>query len=131
MKKTILTSSILTMLLFNCLAINAAERQTELYPEVTTTATKEISTFCKAILKGDLQTVKKLIELGEDVNKKSLGMTPAHFAARYNKPEILKVLIANGANLKARCDRGYTIKKYAELSNADAAIEVLKNAMRK
>jgi len=58
-------------------------------------------------------------------------MTPAHFAARYNKPEILKVLIANGANLKARCDRGYTIKKYAELSNADDAIEVLKNAMRK
>ena len=131
MKKTILTSSIVTMLFFNCLAINAAERQTELYPDVTISANVEISTFCKAILQGDLQTVKKLIELGEDVNKKSLGMTPAHFAARYNKPEILKVLIENGANLKTKCDKGFTVKKYAELASADEALEVLKDAMKK
>ena len=131
MKKTILTSSIVTMLMFNCLPINAAEVKTEHYPNVTITVTKEISSFCKAIVQGDLETVKKLIELGEDVNKKSLGMTPAHFAARYNKPEILQVLIENGANLKTKCDKGYTVKKYAELSSADAALEVLKNAMNK
>ncbi len=131
MKKTILTSSILAMLMFNGLAINAAERHTELYPNVTINTTKEISTFCKAILQGDLETVKKLIDLGEDVNKKSLGMTPAHFAARYNKPEILKVLIENGANLKTKCDKGFTVKKYAELASADDALEVLKNAMNK
>lgn len=131
MKKTILTSSIVTMLFFNCLAINAAEVQTEHHPIVTINTTKEISSFCKAIVQGDLETVKKLIDLGEDVNKKSLGMTPAHFAARYNKPEILQVLINNGANLKTKCDKGFTVKKYAELSSADAALEVLKNAMNK
>ncbi|HCO86118.1 MAG TPA: hypothetical protein DIT95_21670, partial [Arenibacter sp.] len=47
----------------------------------------EISSFCKAIVEGDLETVKRLIELGEDVNQKSLGKTPAIFAARYNKVE--------------------------------------------
>ena len=89
------------------------------------------SAFCNAIMKGDIEAIKKMISLGEDVNQKSMGMTPAHYAARYNKAEILKVLIANGADLKKRCERGYTIKKYAELSNAIEALEVLKNATRK
>ena len=88
------------------------------------------SSFCNAIMKGDLDTVKKMISLGEDVNQKFMGMTPAHFAARYNKAEILEVLIANGADLKKRCDKGYTIKKYAELSNASEALAVLKSAVK-
>ncbi|WP_276165711.1 ankyrin repeat domain-containing protein [Zobellia alginiliquefaciens] len=89
----------------------------------------DVSTFCKAIMQGDVDTVKKLIELGEDVNKKSLGMTPAIFAARYNKAEILEVLINNGANLKIKCDKGYSVKKYAELSNASDALAVIETAM--
>ncbi len=131
MRKTIFTSAVLAVLMFNGLAVHANGNQTETNKEATSIAAYDISTFCKAILKGDVETVKKLIELGEDVNQKSLGMTPAHFAARYNKPEILKVLIANGANLKAKCDKGYTIKKYAEMANADDAMAVLKNAMKK
>lgn len=91
----------------------------------------EPSTFCKAIMKGDFETVKKLIELGEDVNQKSLGMAPIHFAARYNQAEILKLLIENGANVKKRSDQGYTAKKYAELSHATDALEVLEAAMKK
>jgi len=89
------------------------------------------SSFCMAIMKGELETVKKMIELGEDVNQKSLGMTPAHYAARYNKAEILELLIKNGANLKKRCDKGYTVKKYAELSNATAALNIINTAMDK
>ncbi|WP_019670995.1 ankyrin repeat domain-containing protein [Eudoraea adriatica] len=85
----------------------------------------EINSFCKAILKGDFETVKKLIELGEDVNEKSLGMTPAMFAARYNKAEILELLIQNGANLSAKNDQGYTAKKLAKLSKAKEALAVL------
>ncbi len=131
MKKAILSGVVLAALMFNGLALHANGNQTEINGLATSIAAYEISTFCKAILKGDVETVKKLIELGEDVNKKSLGMTPAHFAARYNKPEILKVLIANGANLKAKCDKGYTVKKYAEMANADDAMAVLKNAMKK
>ena len=94
----------------------------------TLTETGKISSFCKAIMQGDIETVKKLITLGEDVNKKSLGMTPAIFAARYNKAEILKLLIKNGADLKIKSDKGYTIKKYAELSNAIDALTVLEAA---
>ncbi len=91
--------------------------------------TVELSSFCKAIMQGDFDTVKKFIELGEDVNKKSMGMTPAIFAARYNKAEILELLIANGANLKIKSDKGYSVKKYAELSNATDALRVIETAI--
>lgn len=89
----------------------------------------DVSSFCKAIMEGDFNTVKRMIELGENVNQKSLGMTPAIFAARYNKAEILKLLIDNGANLKIKSDQGYTVKKYAELSNAHDALTVIETAM--
>ncbi|HDZ13329.1 hypothetical protein LCGC14_0822770 [marine sediment metagenome] len=85
----------------------------------------DISSFCKAIVKGDFETVKSLIELGEDVNQKTLGMTPAMFAARYNRVDILELLIEHGANLKMRSDCGFSVKKYAELSNATDALLIL------
>ena len=91
---------------------------------------EKLNSFCKAIIQGDIQTVKKLIALGEDVNKKSLGLTPAIFAARYNKAEILKVLILNGADLKIRSDRGYSITKYAESANAVDALAVINAELR-
>jgi hypothetical protein len=84
-----------------------------------------LSSFCNAIVKGDLKTVKSMIALGEDVNQKSVGMTPAIFAARYNKVEILEVLIANGANMKIKCDKGIDIKQYAEAANATEALKVI------
>lgn len=90
-----------------------------------------LSSFCNAILQGEIETVKRMIALGEDVNEKSLGMTPAIFAARYNKAEILQVLIANGANIKIKCDKGLSIKKHAELSNANDALEVIKENWKK
>ena len=68
--------------------------------------------------------------LGEDVNQKSLGMAPVHFAARYNKTDILQVLIAHGADLKRRCDKGYSAIEHAELSGAQEALAVIKNAMK-
>ena len=80
-------------------------------------------------MKGDIETVRSMIALGEDINRKSLGMTPAIFAARYNKVEILKLLIEHGADLSIRSDKGYTIKKYAELSNAKEALEVIETTM--
>ena|SRR5690606_9437442 len=89
----------------------------------------KINSFCKAIVQGDIETVKRLIALGEDVDQKSLGKTPIIFAARYNKPEILSLLLENGADLSIRCDNGYTPKKHAELSNAKEALAVI-NAYR-
>ncbi|MEM9001867.1 MAG: ankyrin repeat domain-containing protein [Bacteroidota bacterium] len=119
-----------------CLSVATATFAVETSKTVENTGNEmvsnlELSSFCKAIMQGDIETVKKLIDLGEDVNKKSLGMAPVHFAARYNKPEILELLIANGADLKKRCDKGYTAKKHAELSNATASLEVIETAMKK
>ena len=89
----------------------------------------ELSSFCKAVIKGDVDMVQRMIALGEDVNQKSLGLTPAMFAARYNKAEVLQILIEHGANLKAKSDKGYSVKKYAELSSATDALAVIEVAL--
>jgi len=124
MKKTILI--VAAACLFAVSGVYAENKTTNEFTETTINVKNlEISSFCKAILKGDVETVKKLIELGEDVNQKSLGMTPAMFAARYNKAEILELLIQNGANLSTKSDKGYTAKKFAELSHANEALAVL------
>ena len=128
MKKTMLSLAAVCMLAVTGVSANEIEMNEG--NEIAVLAVQP-STFCKAIIKGDVQTVKKLIELGEDVNQKSLGMSPVHFAARYNQAEILELLIENGANVKKRCDKGYTAKKYAEMSNATDALEVLNTAMKK
>lgn len=130
MKKTILIVASACMLAVT--GVSAKESSTPLNAlNNVASIPAEVSSFCKAIMQGDIDTVKKLIDLGEDINQKSLGMAPIHFAARYNQPEILKLLIENGANVKQRSDKGYTAKKYAELSNATAALEVLEMAMKK
>ncbi|KAF2516301.1 ankyrin repeat domain-containing protein [Flavobacterium salilacus subsp. salilacus] len=81
-----------------------------------------------AICKGDLETVKKFIEYGANVNEKSNGLTPLMLAARYNRVDIIKVLLENGANISLEDERGFTALKYAELSNAKEAVSVLKEA---
>ncbi len=131
MKKTILTSA---MALAIMVVSANAENRTDLNDATVTTTTinrVDISSFCKAIMQGDVDMVKRLIALGEDVNQKSLGMTPAIFAARYNKVEILELLIAEGADLKAKSDKGLTAKKYAKMSNAKEALSVIESALKK
>lgn len=124
MKKTIFIAATACLLMVSGVY---AENRTTNEPIKTTLNVKDlaISSFCKAILQGDIDTVRTLIELGEDVNQKSLDMTPAMFAARYNKAEILELLIENGADLSIKNDKGYTAKKLAKLSNANDALAVL------
>ncbi|MEN2403053.1 ankyrin repeat domain-containing protein [Flavobacterium sp. MC2016-06] len=81
-----------------------------------------------AISKGDLESVKKFIEYGADVNQISEDMTPLMVAARYNKVEIIKVLLEKGAKASNKNDQGFTALKYAQLSNAAEAIALLKDA---
>lgn len=126
MKKTILTLSIAIMAMGT--GLMATESQSNVKFELENVSTVEISSFCKAVMQGDIDTVKRLIELGEDVNQKSLGMTPAMFAARYNKAEVLQMLIDHGANLKVISKQGFSVKKYAELSNATDVLAVLEAA---
>lgn len=85
-----------------------------------------VNPFCIAVSKGDMESVKKFIEYGANVNEKSNGMTPLMFAARYNKVEVIKFLLSKGARLDEKDESGFTALKYAELSNANEAIQLLK-----
>ncbi|PKH49951.1 hypothetical protein CXF68_04195 [Tenacibaculum sp. Bg11-29] len=90
-----------------------------------------INTFCKLIVAGNYDAVKMLIENGTNINKKSTGLTPLMFAARYNKVEIVKLLIKKGAKLKVKSTRGYTALNYAKMSKANEAYKLLLNALDK
>ena len=83
-----------------------------------------------AICKRDSETAKKLIEYGANINEKSNGMTPLMIAARYNNVEIIKILIEKGANLKTLDDKGLSALKYAEISNAKDAAELLRASLK-
>lgn len=96
---------------------------------VSTRTTFNVSPFCAAIVKGDFDTVKKLIELGADVNETSKGLTPLMYAAKFNRCDIMKLLISEGAKLNAKDSRlGYTAMDFAKVSNATEAIKVLEDA---
>lgn len=82
--------------------------------------------LCVAIQKGEFDFVKKLVEYGADVNERSNGMTPLMVAARYNKVDIIKYLLAHGANPDIKDEKGFTAAKYAELSLAHDAYELLR-----
>ncbi|WP_028888107.1 ankyrin repeat domain-containing protein [Tenacibaculum ovolyticum] len=90
-----------------------------------------ISTFCKLIVAGNYDAVKMLIENGTNINRKSTGLTPLMFAARYNKVEIVKLLIKKGAKLKVKSGKGYTALNYAKMSKANEAYNVLLSALDK
>ncbi len=122
MKKTFLFT---LMVVFISTMSFATEANTTNDTNEFETVIPQTSPFCMAIVKGDTDTVKKLIELGTDVNQKSNGMTPLMYAARYNKVDIIKLLVKKGAKIKARNDKGYTALKFAKLSNAKEAIAIL------
>lgn len=90
-----------------------------------------VNLLCTSIAKGDTEIVKKLIANGENVNRKSNGLTPAMYAAKYNRVEILEFLISEGANLKSRCDRGYTALDYAKATNAKDAQKIIEAYLAK
>ncbi len=95
-----------------------------------TTIVTETDAFCTLIKQGNFEAVKGMIEAGADVNKKSVGMTPLMYAARQNRVEILKLLIANGANLKVKSNRGYSALKYAELSKAHDTFQIISDELK-
>nr|WP_321231786.1 ankyrin repeat domain-containing protein [uncultured Psychroserpens sp.] len=86
--------------------------------ETVAVAKGAVNPFCMSIVKGDFETVEKLIALGQDVNKKSNGLTPAMYAAKFNRVDILKLLVEKGAKLQLRSEKGMTAEQYAKLSNA-------------
>lgn len=122
MKKTIILAG-LALVAFTNVAL-ATNVSTTFHP--TEVTIYEATPLCNAIVKGDLATVKKFIEYGSDVNESINGTTPLMLAARYNKVEIIKILLEKGAKLDAKDERGFTALKYAEFSKANEAIALLK-----
>ncbi|WP_162199670.1 ankyrin repeat domain-containing protein [Kordia zhangzhouensis] len=96
--------------------------------KVTVTKVVKVNAFCIAISKGDFETVKKMIEFGENVNKTSNGKTPLMYAARYNRAKIAALLLENGAKLDYKDSNGQTASDYAKISKATAVQKVLKQA---
>lgn len=123
MKKTVIIATI--ALGFSFATLNAATSVVNSNTLEVLKPNPTVSPFCMSIVKGDFETVKKLIALGADVNEKSNGMTPAMYAAKYNKVEILKLLVESGADLKLKSEQGFKALKYAELSNAKDALAYL------
>ena len=116
MKKSVVIVAI--AMAFSVTALNAKNVISNSSTYEVVAKKSKVSPLCMSIAKGDMETVKKLVDLGADLNKKSNGLTPAMYAARYNRLDILKLLVENGAKLKAKSDKGLTAKKYAEASNA-------------
>ncbi|KGL61959.1 ankyrin repeat domain-containing protein [Polaribacter sp. Hel1_85] len=128
MKKLILP---MLLCLFAFGSVNATTPEAFKAKKVITTKTYyNVNTFCKLIQMGKFEAVKALIESGENVNKKSNGLTPLMFAARHNKAKIAKLLIESGAKLKVKSDRGnMTALAIAKRSKATDAIKVIKEAL--
>ncbi|QXP71306.1 ankyrin repeat domain-containing protein [Polaribacter sp. R2A056_3_33] len=128
MKKIILP---LLLCLFAFGSINATTPETlSLKKVVTIKPHYNVSAFLKLIRMGNYEAVKALIERGENINKKSNGLTPLMYAARYNKAEIVKLLIDNGAKLRVKSTRGnMTALDMAKRSKAFDAVKIIKESL--
>jgi ankyrin repeat protein len=126
MKKSIIYLS-LALVAFGNVAVSTATESVSTFESVL--KTDKATPLAQAISKGDIETVKKFIEYGADVNERSNDMTPLMIAARYNNVEIINLLLKSGANLKATNEKGYSALKYAELSNANEAVTLIKQAL--
>ena len=126
MKKTIIISAI--ALCVSVVTVHATTDNLNVDNYNVETVFK-VNSFCISIAKGDIETVKKLLSIGEDVNQKSDGMTPLMYAAKYNRTEILELLIEKGADLKAKSDKEMTALKFAEIHGAKDAYQILEKAL--
>ncbi|MDA6072596.1 ankyrin repeat domain-containing protein [Flavobacterium sp. AC] len=80
-----------------------------------------------AVCEGDIENVKKLIKYGVNVNLLSNDMSPLMLAARFNKFEIIRILLANGADPSMENEKGYKALKFAEFAKASESIAILEN----
>jgi len=123
MKKTVI---ILGAILVFASASNASNSAIRIKNQV------EFSVYGKsplhlAISKGDIEAVKKFVTYGTNTNKMVNNMTPLMVAARFNQCEIIKILLANGADLSIENSHGFTALNYAEYAKAKECVFILKS----
>ncbi|WP_179336879.1 ankyrin repeat domain-containing protein [Winogradskyella ludwigii] len=116
---------------FSICNLNATNSISTLKINETLQQTIEITPLCKAVATGNTEEVKRLINNGANVNAKSNGMLPIHYAAKYNRVELIKVLITAGSAIHDSCDKGYTALRLAEKANAVDAASFLKRFKNK
>jgi len=126
MKKTIIYLGLALVAFSNVTVANTVETASKFE---LVSGTKTNTPLGMAICKGDIATVKKLLEYGASVNEKSNGMTPLMLAARYNRVDIVNLLVEKGADVKVKDEKGITALKYAEASNAKEAAAAIRVAL--
>lgn len=84
--------------------------------------------ICAAYNNKNPEIIKMLADSGANVNEKAnTNLTPLMAAAHYNKnPQIVTTLINLGAEISARDDEGRTALDYAEESNNNEVVKVLR-----
>ena len=90
MKKSVVVLAL--ALGFSVSNLNASNNIITSNLENTIVTTVEVSALCKAVAIGDFEKVKNFIKAGADVNAKSNGMQPIHYAAKFNRVEMIKIL---------------------------------------
>jgi ankyrin repeat protein len=83
--------------------------------------------FLNAVKNGDVNTVKKALAQGMNVNKRDKdGWTPLHLAACYCHTAILDLLISKGADVNAKGYDGATPLRVAALFGHTTTAELLR-----
>ena len=142
MKNLLLTSLFIVALGFNSFASNSspsADSESESEESIDYNLVNsnyynvigdlKVNSFVKLIQLNDYHAVRNLVNAGENIDKKSVGMTPLMFAARQNKVAIVKLLISEGAKLKTESKNGHTALEYAKMSHATESYDLIKAAM--
>jgi ankyrin repeat protein len=80
----------------------------------------------RAVRKGNIDGVKKLIRLGADINAADLdGEVPLHVAARWGRADIAEILLSHGANANTASMYGMTPLHLAVREMQNNVINVL------
>lgn len=125
MKKSVI---ILGLALALSTQVSKASNIMQLVKDPIDSPANEVSSLHYAVCEGDIEKVKKLIDYGTNVNKLVRDMSPLMLAARFNKFEIVKVLLASGANPRIENEKGLRAINFAEYAKATESIAILKNA---
>uniref|UniRef100_T1JYG8 SOCS box domain-containing protein n=1 Tax=Tetranychus urticae TaxID=32264 RepID=T1JYG8_TETUR len=97
-------------------------------PEESYTPSEQISAICMAIEKGNLEMVQLMIDHGCSVNHYTSGFSPLHYAATYGQPEIIKLLLKEGADLNALSCHGNNALQLAAQTKSLEAVQLLIDA---
>ena len=85
--------------------------------------------FLTNVMQGNRKAVAEAIKVGQDVNEVDKeGLTALHWAAVFNRYEIVVLLLANRANKFTKSFRGFKAVQLAELFGYSEVSDVIKAA---